>query len=394
MTWRDDLQPASFRGVEFLCSQHDYVFGRRIELNQYPLRDEPFAEDLGRRAREWSVEAFVLGENYMARRDALITALETPGPGRLVHRWLGEVTAVVRGDCHLQESTREGGMARFSITFVEAGERIEPSARLDTADRVERLADAADAVAAEEFGDTFSVDDVHSFVAEAGAADAASILDMAEGAMRSVRPDALLDDLSAVTSGITFTRSRIARLIRSPFGLAQRFLDIIRVLGGNIANPLQGFSNLFGLSFPRFPSRTRSRRRVVTNQAAMRSLVRTATVTSAARAAAQTEFASYDQAVAVRDPLAQAIEEVAAETTNDRIYDALMALRAAVVADITARGADLARQVTYTPAAVLPALVVAYQVYGDIDAADDIVSRNRVRHPGFVPAAPIEVLVR
>ena len=235
MTWRDDLQPASFRGVEFFVTGHDHTFGRRIELNQYPLRDDPYAEDLGRRAREWSVEAFVLGENYMARRDALITALETPGPGRLVHRWLGEVTAVVRGDCHLQESTREGGMARFSITFVEAGERIEPSARLDTADRVERLADAADAVAAEEFGDTFSVDDVHSFVAEAGAADAASILDMAEGAMRSVRPDALLDDLSSVTSGIAFTRSRIARLIRSPFGLAQRFLDIIRVLDGNIA---------------------------------------------------------------------------------------------------------------------------------------------------------------
>lgn len=394
MTWRDDLQPASFRGVEFLCSQHDFVFGRRIELNQYPLRDEPFAEDLGRRAREWNIEAFVLGENYMATRDALIAACEQAGPGRLVHRWLGEVSASVRGDCRMTESTREGGMARFQISFVEAGERVEPAARLDTAVRVERLADAADEVAVAEFGATFSVDDVSGFVADVAQLDASSVLDMAEDAMRSIRPDALLDELASVTSAISFTRSRIASLIRSPFSLAQRFLDIIRVLGGNIANPLQGFSNLFGLSWPRFPTRTRSRRRVVTNQAAMRSLARTLTVTAAARTAAQTEFKSYDEAVAVRDPLASAIEEVAAETTNDRIYDSLMALRAAVVADITARGADLARQVTYTPAAVLPALVVAYQVYGDIDAAEDIVARNRVRHPGFVPAAPIEVLVR
>ena len=43
---------------------------------------------------------------------------------------------------------------------------------------------------------------------------------------------------------------------------------------------------------------------------------------------------------------------------------------------------------------VLPALVVAYQIYGSIDSAPDIVTRNRVRHPGFVPAAALEVLVK
>jgi prophage DNA circulation protein len=35
--------------------------------------------------------------------------------------------------------------------------------------------------------------------------------------------------------------------------------------------------------------------------------------------------------------------------------------------------------------ATLPALVVAHRVYGDATRADEIVSRNRVRHPGFVP---------
>lgn len=394
MAWRDDLQPASFRGAEFFCSGHDHTFGRRVELNQYPGRDDPWSEDLGRRAREWSIEAYVLGTDYMRARDALIAAIETPGPGRLIHHWLGEVQATVRGDCRMQESTREGGMARFTLTFVESGERVEPAARIDTADRVERLAEAAEQVAVEQFARDFSVDDVPAFVADAAEMDAGNILDIAEDAMRAVRPDALLADLASVRTTITGTRSRIFSLVRSPFGFAQQVLDIVRTLGGTLINPLAGLSGLFNLSWPAAPSRTRSRRRVVSNQVATRNLTRTLAVASAARAAAQTTLTSYQAAIEIRDPLASAIEQVASDTTDDRLYDALVALRAAVVADITARGADLARQVNYTPVAVLPALVVAYQVYGDIDSASDIVTRNSVRHPGFVPAAPLEVLVR
>ncbi len=394
MGWRDNLQPASFRGAQFFCASHDHTFGRRTELNQYPGRDDPWSEDLGRRAREWSIEAYVIGPDYMRARDALITALETPGPGRLIHRWMGEVQASVRGDCRMQESSREGGMARFTITFVEAGERVEPLARADTADRVERLAEAAEGVAVDQFARDFSVDGVSAFVGEVAELDAASILDLAEEAMRAARPDALLADLSSAQTLITGTRSRIFSLVRSPAGFGQAVLDIVRTVGGTIANPLAGLSGLFHLSWPMTPTRTRSRRRVVSNQAAMRSLTQTLTVASAARVAAQTTLTSYQSAIELRDPLASAIEDVASNTTDDRLYDALTALRAAVVADITARGADLARQVSYTPAQVLPALVVAYQIYGSIDSAPDIVTRNRVRHPGFVPAAALEVLVK
>ena len=53
-----------------------------------------------------------------------------------------------------------------------------------------------------------------------------------------------------------------------------------------------------------------------------------------------------------------------------------------------------ARLDTLTPPEVLPALVVSYDYYGDATRDAELVARNRVRHPGFVPALPIKVLTK
>ena len=72
---------------------------------------------MGRRAREYSIEAFVLGSDYMRARDALLEAIEAPGAGQLVHPWHGTVNVTVAA-ASLNESTERGGMAVFSLTFV------------------------------------------------------------------------------------------------------------------------------------------------------------------------------------------------------------------------------------------------------------------------------------
>jgi prophage DNA circulation protein len=107
-------------------------------------------------------------------------------------------------------------------------------------------------------------------------------------------------------------------------------------------------------------------------------------VATTAEASATVDFASHQEAAAVREALAVALE-AEAETADDAVYQALMDLRAAVVADITARGANLARIVTLRQPGTLPALVVAHRLYGDAARAEEIVARNALRHPGFVP---------
>ena len=107
----------NLRGVPFHTTESDTGVGRRNEVHEYPLRDLPYADDLGRRAREFQVNGYVVGENYLQERDALIEALEAYGPGELIHPKYGMLNVVVVGRVSIRESHSEGGIARFAITL-------------------------------------------------------------------------------------------------------------------------------------------------------------------------------------------------------------------------------------------------------------------------------------
>ena len=120
MSWRDTLQTAHFRGVPFGVQEAHGSGGRRIKTHEYPQRDQPFSEDLGRKARETKLIGYVVGTNYHTDRNRLIRALEQNGPGILNHPLRGELNVVVKSYT-VKESKDTGGMAEFNMTFIERG---------------------------------------------------------------------------------------------------------------------------------------------------------------------------------------------------------------------------------------------------------------------------------
>ena len=142
MSWRDRLLPASFRGEPFGVEAHDAASGRRVVPHEYPGRDRPWTEDLGARARAWSVRGFVVGPDYDRARDALVRACNAPGPGTLVHPYLGTIEVLCE-ECVQSERSDTAGVARFQLRFVDAGENVEPRAAPDTLAAVESAATAA-----------------------------------------------------------------------------------------------------------------------------------------------------------------------------------------------------------------------------------------------------------
>ena len=122
-TWRDQLHPASFRGVPFHVDSDSMPAGRRTQTHEYPQRDKPLVEDLGRVTREIKLAAFVIGEDCYFQRDNLLNALDKPGAGELVHPWYGRLTATATV-CSVSHERREGGMVRFDLVFVEDGEKV------------------------------------------------------------------------------------------------------------------------------------------------------------------------------------------------------------------------------------------------------------------------------
>jgi len=129
--WRDALQPASFRGALFHVETGSRENGRRIVLHEFPKKDTPYPEDMGRRAKTFSVRAYCIAypfdtgaplysRDYTKARDLLLAALEAEGPGVLQLPTIAPVT-VVCPQYRWTEEQRLGGFCTFDLSFIEYG---------------------------------------------------------------------------------------------------------------------------------------------------------------------------------------------------------------------------------------------------------------------------------
>ena len=88
------------------------------------------------------------------------------------------------------------------------------------------------------------------------------------------------------------------------------------------------------------------------------------------------------------------VEELLLSTEDDDFYTALYNLQTSVSRDIDERSRQLARLASYTLNASLPAIVVTHDLYGNINEESEIIARNKISHPLFVPGGiPIEVKI-
>jgi prophage DNA circulation protein len=349
---------------------------------------------MGRKARRFSLDFFVHGANYMAARDRMVEALEQSGAGKLVHPYLGEMTVTVIEARGPRESTREGGMARFAITFVESGEAVFPSAATDTGEAVVASAAISAESIKREFAESFDVTG-QSWIAD----HAVLLIGQFTGQLETVKN--MIPGLPAAVIGFAADLAGLAieaeLLIRQPADLAVSIYELIAGIAQLPDRPqraMDAYRPLYDFlaDEPEISGTTASRRKQAANQAALTALVRRAAVVEAARAAAAAEFTSLDQAINYRDELAGQLD-LQMETANDASYAALADLRAELVRYVASTSGNLARLISYTPSATMPALVIAHRLYQDAGREAEIVSRNSFHHPGFVPGGvAIEVL--
>ena len=145
---------------------------------------------------------------------------------------------------------------------------------------------------------------------------------------------------------------------------------------------------------------TPSRQAQATNRLAVTVLIRSAAATEAARVASRIVFASRNDADQAKASVSAALGAVADQVGDlgwDGVWSGLVALQAAAIRDLTVTEQPLPSLARYTPAAVLPAAVIAQRLYGDdpttlFEQQADLIARNGVIHPAFVPAGPLEVL--
>lgn len=153
-SWRDQLRPASFRGIPFGVFESQVQFGRKVAVHEYPFRNTVWVEDLGRSARRISFAGFLEGDDCIQQRDKLIKACEEAAAAEgseLVHPSLGQLTVSLAGEVTCVERWDRGRMFEIGFTFVEQGQRQFPSAQQSTGDAVAGAASSASAAAGKSF---------------------------------------------------------------------------------------------------------------------------------------------------------------------------------------------------------------------------------------------------
>lgn len=132
-TFEEKLWPASFRGVTFSVTDSSLTIGRRVHVFEYPQRDKPFVEDLGKSAREITLTAVFAGPEYITGMNRLLEAMEQEGAGVLVHPMLGSMTVTPKATTKVTYSTTKLGFSSAELVFVESGDYVFPTSSTDTA---------------------------------------------------------------------------------------------------------------------------------------------------------------------------------------------------------------------------------------------------------------------
>lgn len=401
-TWRDRLQPASFRGVPFHVDRSSGSGGRRVAVHEYAGQSGYDTEDLGGKAVEQTLSAFLIGPDYDIARSELLRAIEAEGAGTLVHPHDGTMSVRIT-NYTWNISTRQGGFCRFDLRFVKESRRRPPAASNTAAALAAAAADTS-AVAQAAFVEKFDVTG-----ADAVSLSATDILGDALSALRTVngRVNAQVAALQGVAADIDAIGNELSDLILAPATLISSAASVVSSLIGSYNSIKEAFNAydrlLAGFRVGRPINRTAAngvetatRARMAENQAAISdALVVVAVVGMADLIASSAQpFESWEQAVSIRNALLDELSDKAAGTgiTWDE-YNALSRLQSALHQRIDEVAPGLQRIEQVQVQRSIPALVLAHKVYGDARRADELAARNGVNNPLFMPAGKnLEVL--
>jgi prophage DNA circulation protein len=397
MSWREDLGRvalpdgrrligASFRGVPFLVTSSARIGGRRVVVHEFPLRPDPFVEDLDKRAAKFKLQGYVIGDDYLTQRDKLRVALEeSSGPGELRHPSYGVVRAVCES-LEISEASDQGGMATFAIDFAEAPLQAPvPVQVADSSSKVSSSADAARSASMAQLAATFRAAGLPGFALATSSAAIASAADALSTRLGPVIAEA--QELAELNSALTLLVAQTSSLLTTPGSIVDAFADAIESLETTAASApsalLDALIDAYGVDLGSVPaSNTSTRARESANLAALTGAIRQVLALEAARVAPGVPYATQDDATAARDTIAGILQDQAL-LAGDIAFPGLVDLRSELMLAVPG-GNNFPRVVTTRRRSSIPSLVLAHQLYGSVELEADIIARNRIVNPAFV----------
>ena len=424
----EQLMPASFRGVGFYVTSASLKAGRRTVVHEYPQRDKPYVEDIGRATRQVSISAFVVGEDYIKQANTLLEAIEKPGSGTLVHPWLGSMTVTLTAVSELKFDTALG-VASISFTATESGDLSFPTAGVDRKDALLTQADKVEASAIAKFCDSIDLSVVSAYVDSALSGTLLEKLGVVSNS-ELARAFDLVDSISSLANkGFSLIKknpSSFAQTLAGALGLSRWATTVTS--WNRVGKQLSNLAKSDGLTatakdWKKAKEEGRAMSRNVKaglqNSSAIETLTRQILIAQMVGVTAfigteQDTFSpaglpdvsesqdellsseeisvSIDEIDSTSEQMLEALDEELLLETDDEMYQVLEDARTAIFEALTERANEKSALITVKPVDVTPALVLAYDYHDDATRDKEIAARNAVVREGFCPAKETKVM--
>lgn len=423
------LRQCSYKGVPFQAAAVTKTIQRRQVLHEYPQRDVPYLEDLGKGATLYKVTAFLVGDNCVAQAKRLEKALLTVGAGTFVHPWDGALTVSVYQASNISYSNSELRYCSLDITFVEAGELGYPNKLADGPTLARQLADKLGLSAVSDFVESFKQTAAYKLVQ---AAINGTLLETL-GIISDAEIAQILGFVDEVT---TFAEQAIGLLTDEPRGFAEKLSSVlglarfasVETRWSGIVNQISQLTTSEELNrrtnqFAQIPAvvsnieaeslqdsaavETLTRQLLLANAIGASTLIGTSLDTAdtvdidqsgsgdtsedsgedSERSDSDTVTTSVDELLKVRDHLIASIDnELQNPLISDDLFINLLQARSVVFSILTSKAEGLSRLLSIETPQIEPSLVLAYDYYDDASRSDEIETRNRVIHGAFCPS--------
>lgn len=427
--WTKTLRRASFRGASFFVATDDIDYGRRIKTHEFPNRDRPFQEDLGEKAIEYNVTAYVASDAVLGEAAALVAACRQRGGGTLVLPVEGSLRVVCKS-CKRQHAKDKLGYIAFTLHFGEEGSNVA----IGSIPLLERLVALTVSQAAILVGSAFTaafntIGEV-AWVAQSAANqlrtwvatvdDARLGITLAQPARYGLLTASSVAAQAQSVNAPLFTGAELARLLADthdnagaltldgkglpstdgltlsvnrgePAGaLAERVFEItagLRLAAATPEEAIEALSNLIGYD-PGTPDAGDgpSANAEDRNTALMASLFRRAALLEFATATAEADPRTRSETISLRAKIAEGFERELSLATGD-VYAVLDDVRGAAAQALSAKLANKKPTIVVEANASLPSILWGWRLYGDAKRGDELAERNHVHHPSFMPNA-------
>lgn len=409
MNWRDRLLPASFRGVGFWIDQAKTPVGRKGQLHEYPQRDLPFFEDLGQQAKTHDLTAFIIGPDCLEQRDKLLKALEQ-GRGELVHPWLGRLQVKV-GECDMTHTRQDGGLVTFALKFYPDQPLPFPTATVSTqkvllakadgllGSAVARFEQAMTLIKAARIGITNlrnSLTGVYDVIKEQLKPLIEQYRQITE-LVKAVKelPKEVAAEFKGLLGDIKELKAFAKEGYRGVIADVSQQLEAIRkadapkiTTGKDTNAAAQAMADLVQDTLL-----VKVAQWVASMPVATRAMQLPSTPTVAQQAHQQVirpEVPATDDLQALQKDLVEALQG-AKNKADPEHYQAISDVQDALVAHLKAVASSGVRLVSKTFQESLPALVIAYKQFGDATRVTEVVQRNGVTNPLYLPQSDVKV---